>query len=58
MTWSDEDQARTLRALGDLVGSLTAKRETSNLSEDPVAMVTAGLAERPVYRCTRARGST
>jgi hypothetical protein len=39
------------------VGSLAAKCETSNLSEDPVAMVTAGLAERPVHRRARARGS-
>lgn len=40
----------TLRALGELVDSLAAKRETSNLGEDPVALVTAGLAERPVHR--------
>jgi hypothetical protein len=40
----------TLRALGELVSGLAAKRETSSLSEDPVALLTAGLAERPVHR--------
>jgi hypothetical protein len=40
----------TLRALGELVNGLAAKRETSSLGEDPVALVTAGLAERPVHR--------
>ena len=34
----------TLRALGELVTGLAAKRESSGLGEDPVAIVTAGLA--------------
>lgn len=37
----------TLRSLGELVGSLSASRESSVLSEDPVAMLTAGLPDRP-----------
>ena len=37
----------TLRALGELVGSLAASRESSVLSEDPVAILTAGLPDRP-----------
>lgn len=37
----------TLRALGELVSNLAAARESSSLSEDPVAILTAGLAERP-----------
>jgi hypothetical protein len=40
----------TLRALDGLVSGLAAKRETSNLGEDPVALLTAGLGERPVHR--------
>jgi len=40
----------TLRALGELVSGLAARRETSNLGEDPVALVTAGLADRPIHR--------
>ena len=39
----------TLRALGELVGSLAASRESSRLSEDPVALLTAGLADRPQH---------
>jgi hypothetical protein len=40
----------TMRCLGELVGGLAASRESSRLSEDPVAMLTAGLAERPRHR--------
>jgi hypothetical protein len=40
----------TLRALGELVHSVAASRESSQLSEDSVAMLTAGLAERPQHR--------
>jgi hypothetical protein len=40
----------TLRELGALVGGLTACRESSRLSQDPVAMLTAGLAVQPVHR--------
>jgi len=40
----------TLRALGELVHGLAASRESSRLSEDPVAMLTAGLNERPQRR--------
>jgi hypothetical protein len=40
----------TLRALGELVGSLAASRESSRLSEDAVGMLTAGLADRPIHR--------
>ena len=43
----------TLRALGELVGSLAASRESSRLSEDAVGMLTAGLADRPVHRRKR-----
>lgn len=40
----------TLRSLGELVHGLAAARESSRLSEDPVAMLTAGLADRPRHR--------
>lgn len=40
----------TLRALDQLVSNLAAKRESSSLSEDPVALLTAGLADRPAHR--------
>jgi hypothetical protein len=40
----------TLRMLGELVNGVAAARESSRLSEDPVAMLTAGLAERPKHR--------
>ncbi|HEY4177418.1 MAG TPA: hypothetical protein VGM90_11315 [Kofleriaceae bacterium] len=36
----------TLRSLGELVGNLTAAHDTSRLSEDPVALLTAHLPER------------
>ena len=42
----------TLRALGELVGGLAAARESSRLSEDPVATVTAALPERPKHRAS------
>jgi hypothetical protein len=37
----------TLKVLDGLVGDLTASRETSRLGQDPVSLLTAGLAERP-----------
>ncbi len=37
----------TLKVLDGLVGDLTASRETSQLGQDPVALLTAGLGERP-----------
>jgi hypothetical protein len=40
----------TLRILDTLVGNMSASRESSQLSQDPIALVTAGLAERPVHR--------
>jgi len=40
----------TLKSLGELVHGLAASRESSKLSEDPVAMLTAGLGERPRHR--------
>jgi hypothetical protein len=40
----------TLRILDTFVGNLTAKRESSVLSEDPVSVLTAGLADAPVHR--------
>jgi hypothetical protein len=39
-----------LRVLDGLVGDLTASRESSVLSADPVSLLTAGLAERPRHR--------
>ena len=42
----------TLRTLGGLVEGLEAVRESSRLSPDAVALVTAGLAERPVHRAS------
>jgi hypothetical protein len=54
--WSERGESAeelalfTLRALGELVHGVAASRESSQLSEDPVAMVTAGLAERPQHR--------
>jgi hypothetical protein len=43
----------TLRVLDGFVAELAAARETSHLSPDPIAMVTAGLGERPVARTSR-----
>jgi hypothetical protein len=40
----------TLRVLDTLVGDLRASRESSVLSEDPAAMVTAGLDDKPRHR--------
>ena len=40
----------TLRALDKLLDGLTAARESSVLSNDPPSLLTAGLAERPIYR--------
>jgi hypothetical protein len=40
----------TLRVLDGFVAELVAARDTSQLSPDPIAMVTAGLAEHPVHR--------
>jgi hypothetical protein len=37
----------TLKVLGELVDDLTASRETSQLGQDPVALLTAGLGARP-----------
>lgn len=54
--WSEGDNSAeelalfTARALGELVSGLALKRESSSLGEDPVAVVTAGLPERPVHR--------
>jgi hypothetical protein len=42
----------TLRALDTLLANLTAGRESSRLSDDAPALLTAGLAERPVHRKT------
>jgi len=36
-----------LQVLDGLVGELTASRESSQLGQDPVALLTAGLDERP-----------
>ena len=52
-TWSERgDSAEelalfTLRVLAGLVGDLTASRESSQLGQDPVSLLTAGLDERP-----------
>ncbi|HEY1550710.1 MAG TPA: hypothetical protein VGG28_22930 [Kofleriaceae bacterium] len=40
----------TLRVLDGFVAELVAARDTSQLSPDPIAMVTAGLADRPAHR--------
>jgi hypothetical protein len=40
----------TLRGLGELMSGLTASRESSVLSQDPVAMLTAGLPDSPQHR--------
>ena len=54
--WSERGESAeelalfTLRSLGELVHGLAAARESSRLSEDPVAMLTAGLADRPRHR--------
>jgi hypothetical protein len=40
----------TLRALDKLVDGVTAARESSVLSEDTPALLTAGLGERPIHR--------
>ncbi len=40
----------TLRALDKLLTNLTAGRESSQLSDDSPALLTAGLGERPVQR--------
>ncbi|HTL37027.1 MAG TPA: hypothetical protein VL326_28015 [Kofleriaceae bacterium] len=54
--WSERGESAeemalfTLRMLGELVHGVAAARESSRLSEDPVAMLTAGLAERPKHR--------
>ncbi len=40
----------TLRALDNLLEQLQAGRESSRLSEDSPALLTAGLGERPVHR--------
>jgi len=40
----------TLRVLGGLFDDVAAARETSRLGQDPVALVTAGLGERPQHR--------
>jgi hypothetical protein len=37
----------TLKVLDGLVGDLSASRESSRLSPDPVSLLTAGLGERP-----------
>src|SRR5262245_56249380 len=47
---ADELALFTLRALSELVSGLSATREASQLSEDPVGVLTAGLAERPRHR--------
>ena len=39
-----------MRVLSTLVDGVTAARESSRTSQDPVAMVTAGLGDRPVHR--------
>lgn len=39
-----------MRVLATLVDDVTAARESSRTSQDPVAMVTAGLGDRPVHR--------
>jgi len=38
------------RVLGTLVDDLSAARESSRTSQDPVAMVTAALGARPAHR--------
>lgn len=54
--WSERGESAeemalfTLKALGELVHGLAASRESSKLSEDPVGMLTAGLADRPQHR--------
>lgn len=54
--WSEQgDSAEelalfTLKVLGGLVGDLTAARDTSQLGQDPVSLLTAGLGERPRLR--------
>ncbi len=40
----------TLRVLDGFVAELAAARDSSRLSPDPIAMVTAGLGDRPVHR--------
>jgi hypothetical protein len=40
----------TLKMLDGLVGDLTAARETSQLGQDPVSLLTAGLPEQPKSR--------
>jgi hypothetical protein len=40
----------TLRALDKLLDNVTASRESSVLSNDSPALLTAGLAERPIHR--------
>jgi hypothetical protein len=54
--WSERGESAeemalfTLKSLGELVHGLSASRESSKLSEDPVAMLTAGLSDRPQHR--------
>ncbi len=47
---AEEMALYVLRILDTLVGNLAAARESSRLGEDPVSLVTAGLADRPRYR--------
>ena len=39
-----------MRALDGLVGGLSATPESSQLSDDPVSLLTAGLGDRPAHR--------
>ena len=54
--WSERGESAeelalfTMRVMGELVGNLAGSRESSRTSEDPVAMLTAGLADRPQHR--------
>jgi len=54
--WSERGESTeefalfTLRILDTFVGALAAKRESSTLSDDPVSVLTAGLADKPVHR--------
>jgi len=52
---TDELALFTLRALDQLAGDLTAARRSSQLGQDPAALVTAGLGDKPVYRDGLAR---
>jgi hypothetical protein len=39
-----------LRGLDSLIGGLSAARESSRLSDDPVSVITTGLAKKPRFR--------